>query len=251
MRAGDMLALAPNIAAGFESRNPAAGKSVQVDAQYLLDLVFWQHVTNLTERLDARTLIEQAFPNPAMLVHLSPDTQSVASVWLDQLLSLTADFPNPDRFFAIQGNFSMLVDILIPYFGSMLPTPGDRGTLASGFTKVSRPAVTMRMLLEAGPSSAWPLARLAQAVHLSQSHAHHVFSQAFGVSPLEYQSMLRVREMARLLTTTSRSVQEISAAVGWRDRSHAAEVFRRYAGVTPGEFRRSTFDSGWRRSSGV
>ncbi len=250
LRPGDVLVVAPNIRTSFEAESRADGVSLLVDTQYLIDLVFWQHVTGLVERLDARTLLEQAFPNPVMLLRLSHDAQSVASAWLDHLLELTGGPPIPERFFAVQGNLSMLLDALIPFFGPVaLPRPAPRLPGRAGFPKVPLPAATMRALLDNDPVSAWPLSRLAQAVHMSPSHAHRLFSDAYGVTPLEYQSMLRAREMARLLTTTSWTVQDVSVAVGWRDRSHGAEVFRRYANVSPSEYRRTSLGLVWRQSS--
>ncbi len=250
MRPGDVLVAAPNMRTRFETESPASGVSLLVDMQYLIDLVFWQHVPGLVERLDARALLEHAFPNPVILLRLSQDAQSVASAWLDRLLELTGGPPVPERFFAVQGSLSMLLDVLTPFFGPVaLASSAPQNPGVAGFPTVALPAATMRALLDNDPVSAWPLSRLAQAVHMSPSRAHRLFSDAYGVTPLEYQSMLRARKMARLLTTTSWTVQDISVAVGWRDRSHGAEVFRRYANVSPSEYRRAPRGLMWRQTS--
>ena len=53
-------------------------------------------------------------------------------------------------------------------------------------------------------------------------------------SPDTYRA--RAKEM---LSERTLSVSDVSAAVGYRDPSHFAALFRREFGVSPGEFRRS------------
>ncbi len=63
------------------------------------------------------------------------------------------------------------------------------------------------------------------------------FTDAYGMSPFTYLTMLRVREMARLLRQTDMPVLAIFERVGWGQTSHAAVAFRRYYGTTPSRYR--------------
>jgi transcriptional regulator GlxA family with amidase domain len=58
------------------------------------------------------------------------------------------------------------------------------------------------------------------------------------MSPSAYLRTVRVQASRRLLTTTSRTLAEIAAAVGFTDQSHFTKRFREVTGITPGEYRR-------------
>lgn len=83
----------------------------------------------------------------------------------------------------------------------------------------------------------WSIAELARVVHVSGSHLMRLFAEDLGVAPIAWLTRRRVQEMARLLRDTRLSVLEISRQVGWRDRGHASEQFKRFTGTTPTQYR--------------
>ena len=64
------------------------------------------------------------------------------------------------------------------------------------------------------------------------------FRAATGYSPLAYIQALRIEEAKQLLETTSRPVDAIAREVGYEDMASFRRLFRRLAGMTPGEYRR-------------
>ena len=82
------------------------------------------------------------------------------------------------------------------------------------------------------------LAALAAAVHLSPSRLAHLFQEQIGQTVAETQRQLRLRQAARLLRHSARSVQEIAAEVGFHCPFHFSRRFRQAFGASPREYRR-------------
>ncbi|WP_234835126.1 helix-turn-helix domain-containing protein [Mycolicibacterium stellerae] len=80
---------------------------------------------------------------------------------------------------------------------------------------------------------------LAQAVGMSTSSFLSAFSAAFGTTPHQYLIEQRIRRAKTLLTGTTASVTEISAAVGFSTPSHFATTFKQRVGVSPTTYRNS------------
>src|SRR5438874_2484232 len=77
---------------------------------------------------------------------------------------------------------------------------------------------------------------LAAAAGCSRYAAYRAFSQAYGLSPSDYQRQLRVRTARRLLSAGA-APAEVAADAGFADQAHLTRWFRRYYGVTPGAYR--------------
>jgi transcriptional regulator GlxA family with amidase domain len=64
------------------------------------------------------------------------------------------------------------------------------------------------------------------------------FRAATGYSPLAYVQALRVEEAKQMLETASAPVDVIAREVGYEDSASFRRLFRRLAGMTPGDYRR-------------
>lgn len=78
----------------------------------------------------------------------------------------------------------------------------------------------------------------AEIVNMSESHFMRFFKQVTGQSFINYLNHFRVARAEHLLTTTDLSISEVSHAVGFCDQSYFGLVFRRFAKVTPAQYRR-------------
>jgi len=79
--------------------------------------------------------------------------------------------------------------------------------------------------------------QIADHVHLSTSHLAAVFKAGTGVGPIGYQSLLRMRQARQLLDTTSHSVAQIAAMVGYADPAYFSRRFQQLHEVSPRKYR--------------
>jgi AraC family transcriptional regulator len=103
------------------------------------------------------------------------------------------------------------------------------------------PAYKLRRVIErmqAGIATGFSLAELAQAADMSDFHFSRLFRKATGQAPSQYFIQLRMDEARRLLLNSQMSIIDIALEVGYSSPSHFAHLFKRHAGVTPGEYRR-------------
>jgi AraC-like DNA-binding protein len=78
---------------------------------------------------------------------------------------------------------------------------------------------------------------------LSPWHLLRSFRTAFGETPKEFLTRLRLARARHLLTITSRSVTEVCLDVGFSSLGSFTELFKRHNGCSPKEFRRQI--RGW------
>lgn len=83
------------------------------------------------------------------------------------------------------------------------------------------------------------LQELADLVDLSRFHFCRAFRMATGSSPHEWLAQLRIEAAQHLLANPRLRVADIGLVVGYRSPSAFTAAFRRVAGVTPREFRRT------------
>jgi AraC family transcriptional regulator len=84
-----------------------------------------------------------------------------------------------------------------------------------------------------------PLATLAGLVRLSTHYFCRAFKQSFRVPPHHYHSSRRIEHAKTLLAKPTCSVTEIGMALGFSTTSSFTAAFRKTAGQTPTEYRRS------------
>jgi AraC family transcriptional regulator len=114
------------------------------------------------------------------------------------------------------------------------PARGRDGTLPRG--RLRAVVEYIEEHLGASPS----LDQLAAVARLSAYHFARQFKAATGLPPHQYVIARRVERARQLLQArTDLSLAEVAADAGFADQSQLSHHFKRLAGVTPGEFRRS------------
>ncbi len=78
----------------------------------------------------------------------------------------------------------------------------------------------------------------AQAAGLSKYHFNRKFREYTGLTPSQYITKQRIERAVELLHSTSFSVKEIAAKVGYADANYFHKVFRKYVGTSPVELRK-------------
>ncbi|GGD78819.1 AraC family transcriptional regulator [Paenibacillus nasutitermitis] len=79
---------------------------------------------------------------------------------------------------------------------------------------------------------------VAEVVGISSGHLGRLFKAETGKPPLEYLTEYRLQQGKKLLLDASRSLQTISEAIGYNDVHTFIRYFKKYEGITPGEYRK-------------
>ncbi len=80
--------------------------------------------------------------------------------------------------------------------------------------------------------------KLTQKAGISQSYLYRVFREAYGQSPKQYLSAVRVHAALEALRTTDLSITEIGRQVGFKDVLVFSSFFSRATGYSPQAYRR-------------
>ena len=78
----------------------------------------------------------------------------------------------------------------------------------------------------------------ARLAYLSKYHFLRMFALAFGETPFEFATRVRMERARALLVSSQRSVTEICLEVGYESLATFSSRFRRFAGFAPSEIRR-------------
>ena len=67
----------------------------------------------------------------------------------------------------------------------------------------------------------------------------HEFTRYYGISPISYLTHRRIEVCKNLLENTDHEISDIAHLAGFSSQSYLAQSFRKYCGMTAGEYRRS------------
>lgn len=83
------------------------------------------------------------------------------------------------------------------------------------------------------------LEAVASKFFLSPSYLSRIFKIETGINFSDYVTQVRMRIAEQLLTKSEESIANITKKVGYNDIKYFSRVFKKYKGVTPGEYRKS------------
>ncbi|MBL3678883.1 AraC family transcriptional regulator [Leucobacter chromiireducens subsp. solipictus] len=239
---GDAILMASNTLCGSTPDGSTTYTTVYLDPEYLIDQVRWRHAHLLHDKLEATRLLEDLYPISTIFFRLDQNRAKVIAAWLDELVVLSRGSVGRN-FHRMQALWSSTANLISPFLPDF-PSEVEPFDLESIFSP-NRWAFPMRAearlaaeLLRSEPGKSWTLACLSAAVHLSSSQLRVVFTEAHGKTPAAYLAVIRAERLAELLRTSDLTIDSAMLTVGWRSSSHGTALFRRIAGMTPGEYRR-------------
>ena len=94
------------------------------------------------------------------------------------------------------------------------------------------------------------ISELAREADVHPVYLARVFRRRYGQTPEEYVQRLRVRFASERLSLSDEGIADIAAEAGFADQSHLTRIFKRYARMSPGQFRLA-FATPRRRESAV
>lgn len=89
-------------------------------------------------------------------------------------------------------------------------------------------------------SSELSLERIASENNISYERFRKVFKEKTGVSPWQFRLNKKIEQAQKLLMTESCPAKNIALELGYPDEYCFAKQFKKYTGMTPGEFRKIT-----------
>ncbi len=107
-----------------------------------------------------------------------------------------------------------------------------------GGGRAQRHAQAFHQLVEREFRRHRPIGFYASALGITPPHLNRICQAVLGASALKVIERRLVLEAKRYLTFSSLSVKEIAALLGYADAGYFNRMFRREAGVAPGEYRR-------------
>ena len=105
-----------------------------------------------------------------------------------------------------------------------------------------RRLLRVRHLVWADAGARLDVARLADSANYSACHLIRVHREAFGETPTEYASRLRLQRAWQAVCTTPSPVCEISEALGFESQSAFCRAFKKAFGMTTGQARAGAGD---------
>lgn len=207
---GEEHTLSPGTSIAIPAGVPHEYRSSERDAW----TIWWIHVRGT----DAAELTTRA--NGAPVVRLRSVDRVVAL--FDELVSLLERRMSPAHLLAASGiAWNLLTRITVD---STLPAEGS-------------PLERAMRYLETRIDGTIQVADLAALVGLSPSHLSALFRQATGGGPAAFHTSLKMGRARSLLDTSTMSVAEVAAAVGYSDPLYFSRQFRRVHEVSPTVYR--------------
>lgn len=105
-------------------------------------------------------------------------------------------------------------------------------------TILSRECTQIKNYLDANYSENITLDSLADITHMNKYYMAHAFTKYIGVSPINYLLEKRIQEGKSLLESTSYSIAQVSAILGFSSQSYFSQAFKKATGRTPVEYRK-------------
>ncbi len=82
------------------------------------------------------------------------------------------------------------------------------------------------------------LAQLASRIHLAPAYLSRKFKEYFGVSPINYVTLLRLNNAALCLRNNQLSIKKVAELSGYTDSLYFSRMFKRYMGKSPEMYRK-------------
>ncbi|BBH18877.1 hypothetical protein Back11_02220 [Paenibacillus baekrokdamisoli] len=81
------------------------------------------------------------------------------------------------------------------------------------------------------------ISQMASELNISRSQYTKIFTKTYGISPRQYVTELKLKRAKHLLVSTSWTIEDIAARLGFHSASHFSRQFRQGTGVSPAQFR--------------
>lgn len=113
-------------------------------------------------------------------------------------------------------------------------------TLAPVQRRNPRVSIAVRQYIDHHFKENITLDMLAELSHVSKYHMVHVFTEEYGISPINYLISKRIEEGKQLLQRTDYSLALIGRTLGFSSPSYFSQAFKKQVNCTPMEYRKKS-----------
>ena len=171
-----------------------------------------------------------SFPNHSeyTILHCKNDTQDLMFYFSTLLKEITEK--KPDYELACQKLLEVLIILLGRYSSfsyDLVPTQS-----------LNRECSKIKHYIDAHYAEELSLDTLAELAHLNKYYFVHIFTNAFGISPISYLQKKRIQAGCELLIGTDHSIGEIARLTGFSSQSYFSQCFLKQCGMSAGEYRK-------------
>ena len=124
--------------------------------------------------------------------------------------------------------------ILMQLFSRFIKIEDQRGSSLNPNSKIRQAIDYIRMNLS-GPIS---ITELAGTCNLSKDYFSRLFLKTMGMRPIDYINRKRIEDAQLQLVTNNDLIEKIAIEVGIDNFSYFNRIFKKYSGITPGEYRK-------------
>jgi len=96
----------------------------------------------------------------------------------------------------------------------------------------------IRHYLDENYSKDISLDTVAEVVNLSTSYLSFIFKEISGKNFVDYVNEFRIEKAKKLLDETSLNIAQIAEKVGYNSANNFSKVFKKYVGISPGQYRK-------------
>ena len=123
------------------------------------------------------------------------------------------------------------------FSGLEIAAKGMRGKYNSPVVK------QVRKYIHSNYRSDISLDELADRFSMNKTYLSHLFKRQTGTSVVNFIAQSRVESAKELLRSSSQSIYEIAASVGFEDANYFAKVFKKVTGTAPTEYRKIFYEN--------
>lgn len=168
--------------------------------------------------------------------HVIPCETGIPSQVQDLMLKIKGELPaSSDRGrLCIETYLKMILVLLLNYYEPYLTTARTLDSRRKAADRLK----PLFELLERRYGGSIRLRDAASTAGMSSSHFRRSFKEVTGQSFVTYLNHFRIAKAQELLSSSEKSIAEISLDVGFCDQSYLGLMFRRLTGMTPVQYRR-------------
>ena len=124
----------------------------------------------------------------------------------------------------------LIIHILRNANFSISVIPSKKANIACGLAK---------RYIDAHYSDPITLQDLADLTHVNKYYLAHIFTEDYGMSPINYLINRRIDKSKALLVNTNHSISQIAAFTGFSSQSYFSQTFKKLIGLTPNDYRQT------------